>query len=235
MIKRTQKDLRDAINNGARIIVTTLQKFPVIYQEVDKVAGRNFAIIVDEAHSSQTGSSAMKLKAALADTEAALREYAEIEGKAEDEMDRNDKLVQEMLTHGKHPNLSFFAFTATPKPATLEMFGSQWTDGSFHPFHIYSMRQAIEEGFILDVLAELYDLQYLFQNCERTHRKIQSFQKAEQQRLSKKYEKLHPYNIQPEIADYRRNIQRDYETKNRWKRKDDGCHRLETGSSSIFP
>ena len=150
--KKNSKNLRDAINNGARIIVTTLQKFPVIYQEVDKVAGRNFAIIVDEAHSSQTGSSAMKLKAALADTEAALREYAEIEGKAEDEIDRNDKLVQEMLTHGKHPNLSFFAFTATPKPATLEMFGSQWTDGSFHPFHIYSMRQAIEEGFILDVL-----------------------------------------------------------------------------------
>ena len=105
--KKNSKDLRDAINNGARIIVTTLQKFPVIYQEVDKVAGRNFAIIVDEAHSSQTGSSAMKLKAALADTEAALREYAEIEGKAEDEIDRNDKLVQEMLTHGKHPNLSF--------------------------------------------------------------------------------------------------------------------------------
>ena len=150
--KKNSKNLRDAINNGARIIVTTLQKFPVIYQEVDKVAGRNFAIIVDEAHSSQTGSSAMKLKATLADTEAALREYAEIEGKAEDEIDRNDKLVQEMLTHGKHPNLSFFAFTATPKPATLEMFGSQWTDGSFHPFHIYSMRQAIEEGFILDVL-----------------------------------------------------------------------------------
>lgn len=136
--KKNSKDLRDAINNGARIIVTTLQKFPVIYQEVDKVAGRNFAIIVDEAHSSQTGSSAMKLKAALADTEAALREYAEIEGKAEDEIDRNDKLVQEMLTHGKHPNLSFFAFTATPKPATLEMFGSQCTDGSFHPFHIYT-------------------------------------------------------------------------------------------------
>ena len=112
--KKNSKDLRDAINNGARIIVTTLLKFPVIYQEVDKEAGRNFAIIVDEAHSSQTGSSAMKLKAALADTEAALREYAEIEEKAEDEIDRNDKLVQEMLTHGKHPNLSFFAFTATP-------------------------------------------------------------------------------------------------------------------------
>ena len=149
---KNSKNLRDAINDGVRIIVTTLQKFPVIYQEVDKKAGRNFAVIVDEAHSSQTGSSAMKLKAALADTEAALREYAEIEGKAEEEIDRNDKLVQEMITHGKHPNLSFFAFTATPKAQTLEMFGEPWEDGSFDPFHIYSMHQAIEEGFILDVL-----------------------------------------------------------------------------------
>ena len=149
---KTSKDLRDALNEGARIIVTTLQKFPVIYQEVDKVAGRSFAIIVDEAHSSQTGSSALKLKAALADTEAALKEAAEIEGKSADEMDPEDKLLREMLVHGKHQNLSFFAFTATPKGKTLEMFGVQHPDGSFHPFHIYSMRQAIEEGFILDVL-----------------------------------------------------------------------------------
>ena len=85
--KKNSKNLRDAINNGVRIIVTTLQKFPVIYQEVDRVQGRNFAVIVDEAHSSQTGSSATKLKTALADTEEALREYAEIEGKAEDEID----------------------------------------------------------------------------------------------------------------------------------------------------
>ena len=87
---KTSKDLRDAINNGIRIIVTTLQKFPVIYQEVDKVAGRNYAVIVDEAHSSQTGSSALKLKAALADTEEALREYAELEGKEEEELDLNN-------------------------------------------------------------------------------------------------------------------------------------------------
>ena len=76
------------INDGVRIIVTTLQKFPVIYQEVDKAEGRNFAVIVDEAHSSQTGSSALKLKSPLADTEEALREYAEIEGKAEDEIQK---------------------------------------------------------------------------------------------------------------------------------------------------
>ena len=192
--KKNSKDLRDAINNGARIIVTTLQKFPVIYQEVDKVAGRNFAIIVDEAHSSQTGSSAMKLKAALADTEAALREYAEIEGKAEDEIDRNDKLVQEMLTHGKHPNLSFFAFTATPKPATLEMFGSQWTDGSFHPFHIYSMRQAIEEGFILDVLQNYMTYSTYFKIAKDTPENPE-LPESRATKIIKKYEKLHPYNI----------------------------------------
>ena len=119
---KNSRDLRDAINAGARIIVTTLQKFPVIYQEVDAAKGRNYAVIVDEAHSSQTGSSALKLKAALADTEDALREYAEIEER--EEIDPEDRLVKEMLIHGRHKNLSFFAFTATPKGTTLEMFGT---------------------------------------------------------------------------------------------------------------
>ena len=191
---KNSKDLRDAINNGARIIVTTLQKFPVIYQEVDKVAGRAFAVIVDEAHSSQTGSSAMKLKTALADTEAALREYAEIEGKSEDEIDKNDKLVREMITHGKHPNLSFFAFTATPKAATLEMFGSEWDDGTFHPFHVYSMRQAIEEGFILDVLQNYMTYSTCFKIAKNT-KDNPELPESRATKIIKKYEKLHPYNI----------------------------------------
>ena len=146
-------DLRNAINDGKKIIITTLQKFPVIYEEIDDNKGKSFAIIVDEAHSSQTGNSARKLKSALADTEEALKEYAEIEGKAEQEIvDDEDKLVNELLSHGKHKNLSFFAFTATPKQKTLEMFGRRNTEGGFEPYHVYSMRQAIEEGFILDVL-----------------------------------------------------------------------------------
>ena len=145
--------LRDAINDGRKIIVTTLQKFPVIYKEVNSTEGKRFAIIVDEAHSSQTGQSAQKLKIALADTKDALAEYAELEEKAAEEIESKDLLVQEMLKQGKHKNLSFFAFTATPKNKTLEIFGEPYPDGSFHPFHIYSMRQAIEEGFILDVLA----------------------------------------------------------------------------------
>lgn len=192
---KNSKDLRDAINNGVRIIVTTLQKFPVIYQEVDKVAGRGFAVIVDEAHSSQTGSSAMKLKSALADTEAALKEYAEIEGIAEDEVDKNDKLVQELITHGKHANLSFFAFTATPKAQTLEMFGSMDTmDGSFHPFHIYSMRQAIEEGFILDVLQNYMTYNTCFKIAKNTEENPE-LPESRATKIIKKYEKLHPYNI----------------------------------------
>jgi type I restriction enzyme R subunit len=191
---KTSKDLRDAINNGSRIIVTTLQKFPVIYTEVDKAEGRNFAIIVDEAHSSQTGSSAMKLKTALADTEEALREYAEIEGKAEDELDAEDVLVKELITQGKHKNLSFFAFTATPKGQTLEMFGTEYQDGSFHPFHIYSMKQAIEEGFIMDVLQNYMT----YNTCFKIAKTIKDNPNVPASRAAKvirRFEELHPYNI----------------------------------------
>ena len=191
---KTSKDLRDAINAGARIIVTTLQKFPVIYQEVDKPNGRNYAVIVDEAHSSQTGSAALKLKTALADTEEALREYAEIEGKAEDEIDPEDKLVRELIAHGRHKNLSFFAFTATPKGTTLEMFGTEYEDGSFHPFHIYSMRQAIEEGFILDVLQNYMT----YDTCFKIAKTIEDNPDVPGSRAAKvirKFEEVHPYNI----------------------------------------
>lgn len=196
---KTSKDLRDAINNGSRIIVTTLQKFPVIYEEVDNTKGRNFAIIVDEAHSSQTGSSATKLKTALADTEAALKEYAEIEGIAEDEVDKSDKLIQEMITHGKHKNLSFFAFTATPKGQTLEMFGTEYTGGSYHPFHVYSMKQAIEEGFIMDVLENYMTYKTSFK-IAKTIPDNPDVPASRAAKLIRKYEELHPYNISQKSA-----------------------------------
>lgn len=197
---KNSKDLRDALNAGKRIIVTTLQKFPVIYEEVDDTKDKRFAIIVDEAHSSQTGSSAMKLKAALADTSDALKEYAELEGKAEDEvLDMNDRLVREMISHGKHKNLSFFAFTATPKGPTLEMFGTEHSDGSYHPFHIYSMRQAIEEGFILDVLQNYTT----YKTCYQIAKNVEGNPDVPQSKALKvirKYEELHPYNIQQKSA-----------------------------------
>ena len=192
--------LRDALNAGKRIIVTTLQKFPVIYEEVDDTTDKRFAIIVDEAHSSQTGSSAMKLKAALADVSDALKEYAELEGKAEDELlDDNERLVREMIAHGRHKNLSFFAFTATPKGATLEMFGTEWNDGSYHPFHVYSMRQAIEEGFILDVLQNYTTYRTCYQIAKNT-KDNPDVPQSKALKTIKKYEELHPYNIQQKSA-----------------------------------
>lgn len=192
------KDLKTAINDGARIIVTTLQKFPVIYKEIEDAKGKNFAIICDEAHSSQTGSAAAKLKIALADDTDALRQYAELEEKSEEEVDKEDPILKELLKHGKHKNLSYFAFTATPKPKTLEIFGSEDSNGQFHPFHIYSMRQAIEEGFIMDVLQNYmtYKTCYAIANKTKDNPEVKGISAA---RIIKKYADLHPYNISSKV------------------------------------
>lgn len=195
--KKSSKDLLQAIKDGKRIIVTTLQKFPVIYDLVGDTSGKAYAIIVDEAHSSQTGQSALKLKMALADTDDALAEYAEMEGKAEEEIDiKNDKFLQELVSAGRHKNLSFFAFTATPKDKTLEIFGDEYQDGSFHPFHIYSMRQAIEEGFIMDVLAN-YSTYKTCYDIEKAD--IEAEEEVPSSQASKAIRKFaieHPHNIQ---------------------------------------
>ena len=192
------KDLKTAINDGARIIVTTLQKFPVIYKEIEEAKGKNFAIICDEAHSSQTGTAAAKLKIALADDTEALRQYAELEEKSEEEVDKEDPILKELLKHGKHKNLSYFAFTATPKPKTLEIFGSEDSNGQFHPFHIYSMRQAIEEGFIMDVLQNYmtYKTCYAIANKTKDNPEVKGITAA---RIIKKYADLHPYNISSKV------------------------------------
>lgn len=197
--KKNSGDLRNAINDGKRIIVTTLQKFPVIYDQVNSAEGKRFAIFVDEAHSSQTGHSAMKLKQALADVTDALKEYAEIEGKAVEEIEKNDVLVQEMLGQGKHDNLSFFAFTATPKGKTLEIFGEPYPDGSFHPFHIYSMRQAIDEGFILDVLANYTTYKMCYKIAKNTPDNP-DVPASKAVKTIRRFEELHPHNLQQKAA-----------------------------------
>lgn len=197
--KKSSQDLKNAINDGKRIIVTTLQKFPVIYDQVKDTSGKHFAIIVDEAHSSQNGQSAMKLKTALADVKDALKEYAELEGKAEEEIDNKDILVQEMLSQGRHKNLSFFAFTATPKGKTLEIFGEAYPDGSFHPFHIYSMKQAVEEGFILDVLANYVTYKMCYQIASNTPENP-DVPTSKAIKTIKRYEELHPHNLEQKAA-----------------------------------
>ena len=198
--RKTSQHLKDAINSGKKIIITTLQKFPVIYEEIDDNTDKRFAIIVDEAHSSQTGSSAQKLKTALSNKKDALKEYALIEN--QDEVQREDfedKIVKELISHGKHKNLSFFAFTATPKQKTLEMFGELQKDGTFRPFHVYSMRQAIEEGFIHDVLRNYMTYEICYKIAKDTPDNPE-FVETEARKAIKRYESFHSYTLQQQTA-----------------------------------
>ena len=198
-IDKNAAQLREAIEGGAPIIITTLQKFPVIYREV-MGQKQNFAVIVDEAHSSQTGEAARKLKKALADTSGALEEYARLEGEAEAAVpDEEDKILNELAAQGQHRNLSFFAFTATPKDKTLQLFGTPREDGKMAPFHIYSMKQAIEEGFILDVLKNYvtYKNYYKILKTVADNPQIETTSGV---KAIKRYESLHPHNISQKTA-----------------------------------
>ena len=193
-IDKNAAQLKDAIEAGAGIIITTLQKFPVIYKEV-KAGNKRFAVIVDEAHSSQTGDAARKLKRALADTEKVLEEYARQEYQEEAQRkDDEDKLLDELAAQGQQENLSFFAFTATPKEKTLQMFGRRDENGKYRPFHIYSMRQAIEEGFILDVLQNYmtYNMYYKIAKAIPDDPELDT---AAGVRAIRRFETLHPHNI----------------------------------------
>lgn len=198
-IDKNAKQLKEAIENGAGIIITTLQKFPVIYKEVN-ATNKRFAIIVDEAHSSQTGDAAKKLKRALADTEEILKEYAEMEAQEEaSRKDDEDRMLDELAAQGHQDNLSFFAFTATPKGKTLNMFGWKDEEGIYHPFHIYSMRQAIEEHFILDVLRNYmtYNMYYKIIKSIPDDPELDTTAGV---KAIQKYETLHPHNISQKTA-----------------------------------
>ncbi len=138
----TSDDLRKALEGNTKIIATTIQKFPYIVDTVASLKGKTFAVIIDEAHSSTAGKNMAAITKALG------------KGKQneDEEVDVEDSIVDEIKRNGKQENVSFFAFTATPKPTTLQLFGRINKDGHGEAFHTYSMKQAIEEGFILDVL-----------------------------------------------------------------------------------
>ncbi|MFC4818525.1 type I restriction endonuclease subunit R [Flavobacterium sp. GCM10023249] len=137
----SSRELKEALENGKKIIITTIQKFPFIIDGIADLSDKNFAVIIDEAHSSQGGSTADNMNRAMG------------KNAIEEEEDAQDKIVEAMRSRKMRGNASYFAFTATPKNNTLEKFGNKQENGSFKPFHLYSMKQAIEEGFILDVLA----------------------------------------------------------------------------------
>ncbi|EPM6811916.1 type I restriction endonuclease subunit R [Campylobacter upsaliensis] len=139
------KQLKAALEEGKKIIVTTIQKFPYIADEITHLQNKSFAIIIDEAHSSQSGKNAEEMGKAISNKN----------DKETGEMDLEEELIKIIKNKKFQKNASYFAFTATPKPKTLEMFGSACEingEKKFIPFHLYSMKQAIEEGFILDVL-----------------------------------------------------------------------------------
>ena len=197
-IDHTSRQLREALEAGRTIIVTTLQKFPVIAEQIGELPGKRFAVIVDEAHSSQSGESTKSLKAVLAagNLEEAAQEEA---GARTPEEEIDERVLEEIRSRGRLPNLSTFAFTATPKPKTLELFGSKRPDGKFEPFHRYTMRQAIEEGFILDVLAS-YATYRAYWRLLKTIEDDSRYDKRKAEHLLKSFVDLHPHAIGEKVA-----------------------------------
>lgn len=139
--KCNSSDLAIALDGNTKIIATTIQKFPYIVDDVANLKNKKFAVIIDEAHSSTAGKDMAAVTMTLGSGELSI-----------DESTTEDLIVEEIAKHGKQKNVSMFAFTATPKPTTLNLFGRVNPKGQREAFHIYSMKQAIEEGFILDVL-----------------------------------------------------------------------------------
>ena len=196
-IDKTSRQLKDALEAGKTIIVTTLQKFPVIAEQIGQLPGKRFALIVDEAHSSQSGEGTKGLKSVLS---AGSLEKAEVEeaGAATPEEELDNTVLAEMEKRKHLPNVSTFAFTATPKSKTLELFGTRRPDGSFAPFHLYSMRQAIEEGFILDVLANYTT----YKTYWRLFKKVEDdprYDKTKAAYLLRSFVDLHPHAIREKV------------------------------------
>ena len=201
--------LGQALKDGKKIIVCTIQTFPFALQAVQELAateGKRFAVIADEAHSSQTGEAAAKLKQLLS-----AEEWAELQDGGE--VDTEALLAAQMEAKaGASKGLTYIAFTATPKGKTLELFGRKGEDGLPQPFHVYSMRQAIEEGFILDVLKNYTSYKLAF---KLAHDGEEYDEKAVERSAAMKgimqWVRLHPYNIaqkgQVVVEHYRENVQ----------------------------
>lgn len=206
-IDEDSKQLAAALASGTPIIISTLQKFPFISEALEKLnqdnadddskvaittKGKRFAVIIDEAHSSQSGESAIELKGILnkdgvAEEAAAYMTQADVE-------DDEDEVIRQMLKRGRQPNISFFAFTATPKYKTKHVFNEPGPDG-VPPFHEYTMRQAIEEKFILDVLANYTTYETYFHLMQSSGNDPHVERKKTARALAR-FLTLHPFNLQ---------------------------------------
>ncbi len=197
VVQKIDKDaaqLAAALGYGTNIIITTLQKFPFVVEHVTELPNRKYAVIVDEAHSSQGGESSKKLREVLA------AKSLEEAVKEDDEDDyTGDDLIREQIersaaARGQQENISFFAFTATPKYKTLQVFGDKDAAGKPEPFHLYSMRQAIEEGFILDVLKN-YTTYELYFKLTKAIEDDPNLSKKKAVKAIGRFVSLHPHNL----------------------------------------
>ena len=179
------KELKASLEGGKKIIITTIQKFPFIIDGMSDLSNKNFAVIIDEAHSSQSGFAHDKMNEAM--------------GSQENELEAQDAVIQAMKSRKMKGNASYLAFTATPKSITLEKFGVKQQDGTFEPFHLYSMKQAIEEGFILDVLSNYttyksyYEIQKSIEdnplfNASKAQKKLKAYVEQHKQTITTKSE-----------------------------------------------
>lgn len=179
-VEESSQQLKDALESGEKIIVSTIHKFDYIVEEMEDLSDRNFAVLIDEAHSSQTGELKDSQTKALAD----------VDDEEGEEVTPQDRLNQDMESRGALTNVSSFAFTATPKEKTLEMFGEPKEDEGYEPFSLYSMRQAIEEGFILDVLQNYTTYDDYF-NLLKTIENNPEFEESKTKRLLKSFVDSH--------------------------------------------
>lgn len=191
VMDRDSEQLADGLTDGTKILVTTIHKFRYILDNIESMKNKNFAIIIDEAHSSTSGKNMEAVTKALTSDEVLAAEM-------EEKLDTI--IVDEIKRNGKQDNISMFAFTATPKPSTLDMFGHSipGTDRK-EPFHLYSMKQAIEEGFILDVLRNYVTYKTYFEVRQLVERDV-NVPKSKTKRKIAKSRDIHPTNISQKVA-----------------------------------
>lgn len=191
-IDKNSQQLADAITAGSNIIITTLQKFPFIIEKIGELQAKKYAVIIDEAHSSQGGEGTKKLKEVL--SVKSLEEAVLEDMPTGLDEDAEDQIRKSMEARGKQDNLSFFAFTATPKDKTIQVFGTPDKEGIPKPFHVYSMKQAIEEGFILDVLKNYTTYKTYF----KLSKEIEDDPKVNKKQAARaigRFMSLHPHNL----------------------------------------
>ena len=180
----SSSELKTSLESGKKVIITTIQKFPFIVDGIADLSDKRFAVIIDEAHSSQSGTAHGTMNQAMGNRDL-----------DQEDMDIQEKILEVMKNRKMKGNASYLAFTATPKNATLEKFGSRQDDGSFQPFHLYSMKQAIEEGFILDVLSN-YTTYRSYYEIQKSITDNPLFDTKKAQKMLRSYVEKNPSTIE---------------------------------------